>query len=170
MRTSQLGVSRNRTSTERCIYSQFVSPLFLLSFFALSLLFCSHSFFALTSFCSHFLLLSLLFALPFFFHPLFPSFFTSFFCWDSLIFHVSTMSSRTRDTRPNHTTTGLALWSSLTLETRSHPWVPAGHPQYTGAWFAREAVDGPSQHHRRQATHCARLQRTLTREPGRVEL
>ena len=24
-------------------------------------------------------------------------------------------------TRPNHTTTGLALWSSLTLETRSHP-------------------------------------------------
>ena len=25
------------------------------------------------------------------------------------------------------------------------PWVPEGHPQYTGAWFAREAVDGP--HH-----------------------
>ena len=49
----------------------------------------------------------------------------------------------TRDTRSNHTTTGLALWSSLTLETRSHPWAPAGLPQYTGAWFAREAVDGP---------------------------
>ena len=49
----------------------------------------------------------------------------------------------TRDTRPNHTTTGLALWSSLTLETRSHPRVPAGHPQYTGAWFVRKAVDGP---------------------------
>ena len=45
--------------------------------------------------------------------------------------------------RPNHTKTGLALWSSLTLETRSHPRVLAGHPQYTGAWFAREAVDGP---------------------------
>ena len=79
-------------------------------------------------------------------------------CWDSLIFHVSTMTSRKRDTRPNHTTTGLALSSSLTLETRSHPWVAAGHPQYTGAWFAKEAVDGPSQHHRRrQANHCARL-------------
>ena len=49
----------------------------------------------------------------------------------------------TRDTRPDHTTTGLALWSSLTLETRSHPWVPAGHPQYTGACFARKVVDGP---------------------------
>ena len=60
--------------------------------------------------------------------------------------------------RPSHTTTGLALWSSLTLETRSHRWVPAGHPQYTGAWFAREAVDGPTQYHRRrQANHCARL-------------
>ena len=47
----------------------------------------------------------------------------------------------TRDTRPNHTTTVLALWSSLTLETRSHPWVLAGHPQYTGAWFARKAVE-----------------------------
>ena len=63
--------------------------------------------------------------------------------------HLCTKASRlhddltTRDTRPNHTTTGLALWSSLTLETRSHPWVPAGHPQYTGAWFARKAVDGP---------------------------
>ena len=33
----------------------------------------------------------------------------------------------TRDTRPNQTTTGLALWSGLTLETRSHPWVPAVH-------------------------------------------
>ena len=30
--------------------------------------------------------------------------------------------------RPNHTTTGLAFWSSLTLETTSHPWVLAGHP------------------------------------------
>ena len=49
----------------------------------------------------------------------------------------------TRGTRPNHATTGLALWSSLTLETRSHPWVRAGHPQYMGAWFARKAVDGP---------------------------
>ena len=48
-----------------------------------------------------------------------------------------------RDTRPNHTTTGLALWSSLTLETRSHPWAPAGHPQYTGAHHDGEAVDGP---------------------------
>ena len=49
----------------------------------------------------------------------------------------------TRDTRPNHTTTGLALLSSLTLETRSHPWVPAGHPQYTGAHHDGKAVDGP---------------------------
>ena len=49
----------------------------------------------------------------------------------------------TRDTRPNHTTTGLALWSSLTLETRSHPWVPAGHPQYTGAHNDGKAMDGP---------------------------
>ena len=23
------------------------------------------------------------------------------------------------------------------------PWVPAGHPQCTGAWFAQKAVDGP---------------------------
>ena len=49
----------------------------------------------------------------------------------------------TRDTRPSHTTTGLALLSSLTLETRSHPWVPAGHPQYTGAHHDEKAVDGP---------------------------
>ena len=48
-----------------------------------------------------------------------------------------------RDARNNHTTTGLALWSSLTLETRSHPWVPAGHPQYTGAHHDGKAVDGP---------------------------
>ena len=38
----------------------------------------------------------------------------------------------TRDTRSNHTTTGLALWSSLTLETGSHPWVPAGHSTVHG--------------------------------------
>ena len=50
---------------------------------------------------------------------------------------------RTRDTRPNHTTTRLALWSSLTLGTRSHPWVPARHPQYTGAHHDGKAVDGP---------------------------
>ena len=41
------------------------------------------------------------------------------------------------------TTTGLALWSSVTLETRSHPWVPAGHPQCTGAHHDGKAVDGP---------------------------
>ena len=35
----------------------------------------------------------------------------------------------------------------LILETRSHPWVPTGHPQNTGAWFAREAVDGPRPNH-----------------------
>ena len=28
--------------------------------------------------------------------------------------------------------------------TGSHPCVLAGHPQHTGAWFAREAVDGPT--------------------------
>ena len=49
----------------------------------------------------------------------------------------------TRDTRLSHTTTGLALWSGRTLETRSHPWVPAGHPQYTGAHHDGKAVDGP---------------------------
>ena len=56
--------------------------------------------------------------------------------------HVSTMTSQ-HATRDPTTTTGLALWSSPTVETRSHPWVPAGHPQNTGAWFARKAVDGP---------------------------
>ena len=39
--------------------------------------------------------------------------------------------------------TGLAFWSSLTLETRSHPWVLAGHPQYTGTHHDGKAVDGP---------------------------
>ena len=47
------------------------------------------------------------------------------------------------DSHRSHTTTGLELWSSLTLETRSHPWVPAGHPQYTGAHHDGKAVDGP---------------------------
>ena len=68
-------------------------------------------------------------------------------------FHASMMTSRTRDTRPNHTTTGLALWSSLTLETRSHPWAPAVHG------LVRQGGCGwPDFHHRRQATgrdHCA---------------
>ena len=41
------------------------------------------------------------------------------------------------------TRTGLALWSGLTMETGSHPWVPAGHPQYTGAHHDGKAVDGP---------------------------
>ena len=67
--------------------------------------------------------------------------------WDTntnvLKLHDSTNDLTTRDTRPNHTTTGLALWSSLTLETGSHPWVPAGHPQCTGAHHDGEAVDGP---------------------------
>ena len=60
-----------------------------------------------------------------------------------------------RDTRPNHTTTGLALWSSLTLETRSHPWVLAGHIHSTRVpitmgrlWMARN-------HHNHQENHCA---------------
>ena len=35
------------------------------------------------------------------------------------------------------------------VQTRSHPWVPAGHRQFTDAWFARKAVDGP------QPNHCA---------------
>ena len=82
--------------------------------------------------------------------------------------HVFMMTSRTRDTRPNHTTMGLALLSSLTLEIRSNLWVPAGHPQYTCAWFAREAVDGPTspQTASDRTRALRRLRTTLTRESG----
>ena len=47
-------------------------------------------------------------------------------------------------TNPKHNRTNRvgALISSH-LETRSHPWVPAGHPQYTGALHGGPAVDGP---------------------------
>ena len=53
------------------------------------------------------------------------------------------------DEQSHPTTHQQGCRSDLILETRSHPWVVAGHPQYTGAWFAREAVDGP------QPNHCA---------------
>ena len=52
---------------------------------------------------------------------------------DELKLHVATMPALHEDLRA--TRTGLALsytWSDLTLETGSHPWVLAGHTQYTG--------------------------------------
>ena len=58
----------------------------------------------------------------------------------TLMCENSTTPRRPHNTRHETQPQG---WSSLTLEIRSHPWVLAGHPQYTGAWFAREAVDGP---------------------------
>ena len=36
----------------------------------------------------------------------------------------------------------LALWSSLTLETKSHGWVSAGYPRYTGPHHDVEAAGG----------------------------
>ena len=63
----------------------------------------------------------------------------------------------TRDMRPNHTTTRLVLWSvSPWRPTRSHPCVPAGHPQYTGALHDGKAVDGPipPQPIRKPTAHC----------------
>ena len=79
------------------------------------------------------------------FFSVFSSFLIFLVVMQTLMYENSTTPRRPHnsDTRPNHTTTGMALLCSLTLETRSHPWVPAGHPQYTGPWFAREAVDGP---------------------------
>ena len=44
----------------------------------------------------------------------------------------------------------------LVLETRSHPQVPAGHPQFTGAWFDRKAVDGPQPNHCAHAAVCVK--------------
>ena len=81
-----------------------------------------------------------------FFSQFFHSFLFTLFqgCWDTRTFHASTATplNTRHETQPH--TTGLALWSSLTLETRSHPWVPAGLPQHTGAHHDGEAVDGPT--------------------------